>query len=212
MSVAGILAALVGRVGLALANTGGSAALSSLRPAFTLYPGEDGRTAVRRLLGMVPDVLLMTGAAPAVFEPLADGPAAYVYGAEHRIREATYRQRAPATNHVAVFGQGVTAEQFDWDSLADVYDRRRQLFDRNLTTDAATGDRAAFDLRKATMASRSDDLVVSPNCGQELYDVVEVSDTAAGLAAARRRVRGLSLRYRRGSRPVYEMRLRLGDP
>lgn len=210
--VANILTALVGRAGLALTNTGGSGALASLRPAFTVHPGEDGRTAVQRLLETVPDVLAMTGAAPVVFEPLADAAAVYEFGVAHPIREMMVRQRTPAANYVGVFGQNVSVEQFDWDSLSDVYDRRLQVFDRNLTTDVAAADRASFQLRKAAIAARSDDLVAPPNCGQELHDVVEVTDAAAGLMAARRRVRGISLRYRRAGRPLYEMRVRLGDP
>ena len=48
------------------------------------------------------------------------------------------------------------------------------------------------------------------NCGQELYDVVEVTDAGAGLSAARRRVAGLAMRYSTGKRPVYEQRIALG--
>jgi hypothetical protein len=59
------------------------------------------------------------------------------------------------------------------------------------------------------MAASEAEIAVPVNCGQELYDVVEVSDTPAGLSAARRRVTGISLRYSRGARPVYEQRLRL---
>ncbi|MDO8615527.1 MAG: hypothetical protein Q7T33_07280 [Dehalococcoidia bacterium] len=46
--------------------------------------------------------------------------------------------------------------------------------------------------------------------GQELYDVIEVTDAGAGLAAARRRVLGLELRYATGESPAYEQRLALG--
>lgn len=47
-------------------------------------------------------------------------------------------------------------------------------------------------------------------CGQELYDVIEVTDPVTGLNAARRRVAGLELRYATGKRPVYEQRIVLG--
>ena len=50
-----------------------------------------------------------------------------------------------------------------------------------------------------------------PNCGQELYDVVAITDAPAGLSVAKRRVVGLGLRYVRGRpAPAYEQRLTLG--
>jgi len=52
---------------------------------------------------------------------------------------------------------------------------------------------------------------VPPNCGQELYDVVAITDAPAGLSVAKRRVVGLGLRYVRGRpAPAYEQRLTLG--
>jgi hypothetical protein len=55
----------------------------------------------------------------------------------------------------------------------------------------------------------SGEITTPVNCGQELYDVVEVTDAAAGLSAAKRRVLGISLRYSTGERPVYEQRVTL---
>jgi len=60
------------------------------------------------------------------------------------------------------------------------------------------------------MASLAGEIVVPVNCAQELYDVVTVTDPVAGLAAARRRVMGVALRYSRSRDAVYEMRLALG--
>ena len=47
------------------------------------------------------------------------------------------------------------------------------------------------------------------NCGQELYDVVEVTDAHAGLVSAKRRVLRLMLHYS-AARGVYEQRIALG--
>jgi len=82
--------------------------------------------------------------------------------------------------------------------------------DLNLTTVAEAEDRAQALLRQAAVSSPAGEIVVPVNCGQELYDVVSVTDARAGLAAAPRRVSGMSLRYSRASKvPVYQMRLRL---
>jgi len=50
------------------------------------------------------------------------------------------------------------------------------------------------------------------NCGQELIDVVEVTDASAGLSVARRRVVGLALRYAIDQRLVYEQPVTLAAP
>jgi hypothetical protein len=60
------------------------------------------------------------------------------------------------------------------------------------------------------MASLEGEITVPVNCGQELYDVVSVTDARAGLDTAPRRVAGISLRYSRADKAVYRMRLRLG--
>ena len=84
--------------------------------------------------------------------------------------------------------------------------------DRNLTTVAQAGTRADAVLRGAALAAISGEITVPVNCGQELYDVVEVTDAGAGLSAARRRVLGLEMRYMTGARPAYEQRISLGAP
>jgi len=54
-----------------------------------------------------------------------------------------------------------------------------------------------------------DCIYAQPGGGQQLYDVVDISDSRAGLAATKRRVNGLTLVYspRRGQ---YRQRLLLG--
>ena len=56
----------------------------------------------------------------------------------------------------------------------------------------------------------SGEITVPVNCGQELHDVVEITDARAGLASARRRVVGMALDYRRDGPPRYVLRLSLG--
>lgn len=110
-----------------------------------------------------------------------------------------------------MFGDGPFVEGFDWPEIEDAYDRVRQTHDLNLNTVALAQDRASAELRHLAIASQGGSLVVPPNCGQELYDVVAITDALAGLSAAKRRVLGLSLRYvRSGPAPVYEQRLTLG--
>ena len=64
-------------------------------------------------------------------------------------------------------------------------------------------------LRKASLGALDGEVTAPVNCGQELYDVIAVTDAVAGLSAAKRRVLGLALRYSAAT-GAYEQRLRLG--
>ncbi len=209
-NVFGILQYLFARAGLEFSSIGASAAATSLYPAFTVGPGVSGLTAVRALLKMLPDVVVVSGGAGFLKEPQAVEASVYAYGTDHALLAGRYADLLPAANRAQVFGEAVFAERFDWPRVESVYDRLAQALDANLTTAQQAGDRADAMLRREALAAAGGDITVLVNCGQELYDVVEVTDAGAGLSAARRRVLGLSLRYSTGDRPAYEHRLALG--
>jgi len=210
-TVYGLLQFVLGRAGLGFGALSASGAVTSLSPAFTIQPAESGKGAVSRLLAMVPDVLLIAGEYGFLVNPTATQAADYGYGTEHAILEGRYGFRSAFFNRVQVFGQSLMVEEFDWTGVGDVYDRLNQAHDRNLTSTAAAEDRADALLRRQEMQAADDEMLVPVNCGQELYDVVEVTDPRAGLAEARRRVLAMSLRYVSDRpTPAYDMRLRLG--
>jgi len=64
--------------------------------------------------------------------------------------------------------------------------------------------------RREAISGRVDELLVPVNCGQELWDVVDVTDPALGYSASKRRVVGIRVSYERGARGCYDMRLSLG--
>ena len=68
------------------------------------------------------------------------------------------------------------------------------------------------ELRRAVIEAMAGEITVSVNCGQEMYDVIEVTDTISGLSTAKRRVVGIDLHYTTGKRPAYDHRIRLGNP
>lgn len=204
-----ILAALLGRAGLRLVSAGGSAALGDLLPAFTVSPGVDGGTAARALLRMVPDALRFDGAEAVVSELSPAEPPSYEYGPGHAWRRFAAAGDAPAPNRVRVIGAGVLAEAFDWAEVETWYDRLLYVEDRNIGDGAQAQLRAEATLRKRALARDAGEALVLPNVGQELYDVVRFVDPASGIDVTRR-VRGLSLRFRRRGRPAYELALRLG--
>jgi len=210
-TVYALLRFILGRAGLGFGAFSASTVVTSFSPAFTIQPAENGRAAVSRLLAMVPDVLLISGYHGYLVNPTAAQATDYEYGVEHAILAGRYGSRSASLNRVQVFGQDLMVEDFDWTSVGDIYDRLHQVHDRNLTSTATAQDRADTLLRHEEMQASDDEVWVPVNCGQELYDVVEVSDPGAGLSATRRRVLAMSLRYVR-DRPTaaYEMRLRLG--
>ena len=210
-----ILGFILGRADIELVDVGSSALASNHHPAFTIHPGEDGLRVVRRLLATVPDVILAVGELALLFEPLATDSAVYTYGTDHPILRASYVSAALPANRAQVFGEGLLAEEFNWSDIADQFDRLRQVHDLNITSVSLAQQRAAATLRQEELSLEQGELVTPVNCGQELYDVVSVTDPRAGLSAATYRIVALSMRYVRRSRsggrsPAYEQRLTLG--
>ncbi len=209
-NVFGILQFLFARAGLEFSASAASSTSTSLSPAFTVHPGESGRAAVPRLLSMLDDVVYMRGEFAYLTEPVASAASVYTYGAGHPLLDGRYADEIAPVNRVQVFGKGVFGERFDWPGVQSVYDRLEQVLDANLTTVAQAETRADSVLRGAAIAAANGQITVPANCGQELYDVIDVTDAAAGLSAAKRRVLGIALRYSTGDAPAYEQRLTLG--
>jgi len=180
-------------------------------PAFTIHPGESALTAVRRLLDMVPDVILFVTDTAYLVNPQAGDASCYSYGPAHSIFEGRYTTSAQAANRIQVFGEELTTEDWDWDEVEQVYDRVAQARDLNLDSTDEAHQRGQAILREAEMASAGGDIAVLMNCGQDLYDVVDITSPQAGLDAARRRVLALEHAWA----PLagrYTLRLGLGAP
>jgi hypothetical protein len=209
-SIFQLLAWVFARVGLEFTSLGGaSAAAQNQYPAFTIQAGESGAAAVTRLLSRVPDYLFFRGATGCILEPKASDTAAYSYGTDHPILEGRYLRSSQRYNHLQAFGKDCFGEALAWDEVNLLYNRLRQVHDQNLSTASDCQARAQSDLRDEELAAQQDQVLVRVNCGQELVDVVEVTEPRANLSAARRRVLAWELSYepRKGR---YEHRLSLG--
>jgi len=103
----------------------------------------------------------------------------------------------------------IIVDSFSWGELDKLYDRLSQLEDRNIGTVTEAQQRGEAYLRQAEIESASGLIRVPVNCGQQLYDVIDITDSRAGLDAEKKRVLGLQLVYnpRRGE---YEQQLSLG--
>ncbi|MFQ5886638.1 MAG: hypothetical protein ACE5II_05345, partial [Anaerolineae bacterium] len=205
-----LLSFLFARAGLEFSAFSTSSALVNQYPAFTIHPRESGATAVRRLLDMVPDVLFFVRDCAYVKNPLADEGSAYSYGSDHAILEARYSSGAQNINRVQVYGDGIMSERFDWEEIAKVYDQLGQVHDLNLDTLTKAEERGDAELREEEIGARGGEILVPTNCGEDLYDVIDITDERAGLTSVKRRVMGITLRYSTSREARYEQRLRLG--
>jgi hypothetical protein len=215
MSVRDILAFVLSRVGLKLAVKSESSVISGFYPDFTINSGNTGESILRKLLSFVPDKLFIEGANAYIVTPQPSDSSVYSYGKEHAVMEGRYYQGAWELNRVQVEGydtgsdEMIAVDRFAWDEVDRLYDRLRQLEDRNIDTVARAQERGDAYLRHAEVASAGGSIMVPANCGQQLYDVIDITDSRAGLNAAKRRVLGFVLAYspRRGE---YRQRLHLG--
>ena len=215
MSVKDILGFVLARVGLKVEVTSQSSVMTGYYPDFTISPGDRGGEIIGRLLSFVPDVLFIEGGKAYIVNPQATDESVYSYGQDHAIFEGTYRTGAWALSRVQVEGydpvggEAILVDSFEWDQIGRLHDRLSQVEDRNLDTVAQAGDRGEAYLREAEVESVGGAIRVPVNCGQQLYDVVDVTDGAAGLSSAKRRVMAMALVYR-PDQGKYEQRLSLG--
>jgi hypothetical protein len=213
-SVKDILAFVLARVGLKLEAKSQSSVITGFYPDFTVNPDNDGGTLVRKLLSFVPDVLFVEGNKAYIVNPLSSDSSVYSYGGEHQLWEGRYRRGAWGLNRMQVAGYDaggglVLADSFAWDEIDRLYDRLGQIDDRNIGTVAEAQQRGQAYLRRAEMEADGGSILAPVNCGQQLYDVIDVTDARAGLEAEKKRVLGLVLLYH-PQRGEYSQRLRLG--
>ncbi len=215
MSVKQILEFVLARVGLALEVKSQSSVITGYYPDFTIHPNNRGDILIKKLLSFVPDVMFIEGNKAYVVNPQAADNSAYSYGSSHSISEGSYQKGAWGPNRVQVEGydtangEPLIVDSFSWNEIAKLHDRLSQREDRNIDTVAKAHTRGEACLRQAEIESAGGTIRIPVNCGQQLYDVIDITDSRAGLSADKKRVLRLTLVYhpRRGE---YEERLSLG--
>jgi hypothetical protein len=216
MNVKQILEFVLARVGLKLEVKSQSSGVTSYYPDFTIHPGNKGDIIIERLLSFVSDVLFIEGNKAYLVNPLSSDSSVHSYGQTHPILEGRYRKGAWKFNRVQVEGYDpvedelIIKDTFAWNQIAVLCDRLDHLEDRNIDTVAKAEQIGESYLRKVEIESTSGVIRIPVNCGQQLYDVIDVTDSRIGLSAEKKRVLGIILIYnpRRGE---YEQRLFLGE-
>jgi len=212
-SVKEIIASILARVGIKLEAITQSAAIAGFYPDFTVSPGNSGREVIRKLLSFVPDVIFIEGNKAYVINPQSSDSSVYSYGSGHPLWEGRYFKKAMETSRVQVEGYDtgnmILVGSFAWDEIDRLCDRPVWVEDRSIGSVTEAQQRGQAYLRQAEVEAEGGNIIVTVNCGQQLYDVIDVTDTRAGLDAERKRVLGIILVYD-PTRGEYSQRLSLG--
>jgi hypothetical protein len=217
-SVWQVLYQLLARVGIRLTNTPSkpqSTAVNNFYPDFTVNPGTDGDSALNKLLTFVPDKLVFRGQEAFTKNPLAGESSCYSYGAVHAILAGQYRQSVTLSRSRAlgrdISDNRILEEARDWDLLHLAIDVLEQDYDPNLQTATRAQERADAILRQMSLRAERGNLVIPANVGQEVLDVVDVTDERCGIDRDKYRVTAIDTTFDRRSHR-YDQRLTLGEP
>jgi len=217
-SVWQILYQLLARAGIKLTNTPAkpqSSAINNFYPDFTVNPGTQGDSAIRRLLSFVPDKLVFRGQEAFTKNPLASEESCYSYGTDHAIFNGKYTDAVTVSRARAIGRDAsdnrILEEAQDWDLLGLAIDQLEQDYDPNLQTAARAQERADAILRQMSLRAERGNLVIPTNVGQELLDIVEVTDERCGISEENYRILAIQTDYDR-RQGIYTQRLALCAP
>jgi len=224
-SVWQILYQLLARAGIKLTNAPlkpQSSAINNFYPDFAVSPGTGGDSVIRRLLSFVPDRLVFRGQEAFTKNPLAGENSCYSYdviasGAwqSHPILSGQYSHSVTLSRSRALgrddSDNRILEEAQDWDLLQLAIDILEQDYDPNLQTSARAQERTEAIFRRMSLWGERGNLVIPTNVGQELLDVVEVTDERCGISQEKYRVQAIQTDYDR-RKDRYEQRLTLGSP
>ncbi|MCL5074212.1 MAG: hypothetical protein M1136_00960 [Chloroflexi bacterium] len=191
-------------------------------PSFTLQPGESYLTVLRRILDKAGIGLRFrtyeSATSPPGFDSveavcvdLSSATSSYTYGgSSHPLVSYRFDSVGQKQNHYEVTGQNwAFGERFDWTHLELVLkDLTLKIEDLSLDTEAECLDRALYEQREAKREGQSGWLGVYANVGQEVLDVITITESAAGLASATRRVRLIETIYDT-KRSLFQQRIEL---
>lgn len=215
INVKKILEFVLARIGFRLEVISESSVITCFYPDFAVHTGISGETIIKKLLSMSPDVIFVEGDVAYLVNPLTSDTPVYSYGQDHVITEGRYRASSWKLNRIIVEGYDNTAREriikdsFAWEQIYERLTRTTRLIDRNISTVEEAEERGEIYLRNAESKAQDGMIGVPMNCGQQLYDVIEITDERAGLIGEKKRVVGLTLIYspRKGE---YRQNLALG--
>ena len=134
----------------------------------------------------------------------------------HVILDGQYTQGSPGVNRVYIIGKdaegnpvyGSSLNQDEIDLVGERLDFNQEL---SIPTDAKAADVAAAIVAKARLTGSRGYITIPPNCGQELWDVIQVTDKPTAQSQQKYRVIAVSFDYE-PHRHRYQHKLILGAP
>ena len=194
--------------------------MDNYQPKFLVRGGSHGHTELKRLLSFVTDGLIPREALTFVKDLLSTEASCYEYQNKpgyHTILKGDYGENLTIT-HTQVSGETeatppvpVREAAFDWENLARGIDNLIMQYDPNLEETAQAQYRADALLRAEAQKSLGGQIIVPINCGQELYDVVTITDKRCGISEAKYRILDIQTDYDH-RKAIYQQRLTLGAP
>ena len=133
----------------------------------------------------------------------------------HHILTGNYQLATPLSQARAIgrdaSDANIIASAFDWDNLELAIDNFKPDYDPNLENATRAQERADAILRKSSLEAQGGQITIPVNCGQELYDVITVTDERCGISNKLYRVMAIQADYsRREAR--YSQKLILAAP
>ncbi len=197
-----IIQEIICRWGINLTSPAGipkSSAVDNLYPDFTLQPGTRGDAALQRVLSFIPDALIFDGNEAYVKDLKDDEASSYSYGAAHVILQGEYAVSVSVSRSRAIGRDDednrIVEDAFDWDNLQLGIDIFCQDYDPNLQSAARAQERADAILRRESLRAQGGQITIPVNCGQELYDVITVTDKRCGISSKKYRVMRIDAQY-----------------
>jgi hypothetical protein len=134
----------------------------------------------------------------------------------HVILDGQYATETPEVNRAYIIGRdqygnpvyGSAIESSEVDLVGERLDFQQEIA---VPTESQAAGMASAILAKMRLTKARGVILVPPNCGQELFDVVEISDSGANQSAVNFRVVGFRFEYNT-RQAVYQHRLILGNP
>jgi hypothetical protein len=134
----------------------------------------------------------------------------------HVILDGQYATDTPLINRAYIIGKnqygnpvyGTAGETSEVDLVGERLDFQQEIA---IPTESQAGSMAGAILSKMRLTRARGVILIPPNCGQELFDVVQISDFGANQSAVKFRVVGIRFEYNI-SRARYEQVLILGAP
>jgi hypothetical protein len=134
----------------------------------------------------------------------------------HVILDGRYHVESPEANRTFVIGRDVNGspvwgEAHDSAESALIGERLDFQPDLAIPTTAQAEAVAAAVLSKMRLSKKRGVILIRYNCGQELWDVVQITDAGANQSAVKFRVVGIRFEYHPGQ-ARYQHKLILGAP